>query len=246
MSNPTPTPTPQVPATIKIGDLEYSVSATPEIQELINAVRTETAKTEKAKLYSKIAALQEQAKALSSIELPAQPPQGPSAIDIDQIKGVFEQLLDERLTPILKSQKRNEEMSINEYRNKLITENQTTCIPELVVGNSREELDAALEKSKETLTRALAANGVVPGVQLPTTTPVIDKGKSPDYEANRPIENTPKTTPAPVTVVTPPAGNPPPSNLTRTDIKNMSASEFAANRDALFKEVQALVEGNGL
>jgi len=225
MTNPN-NQTEQMPTTITLGGVAYSISENPELLALVTAIRTDAAKIEKAKLHSKIQEVQEQVKRLKDVNI--EPIATPNNLEIGEITEAFSKLIDQKLQPIFNNQKRQEELSVNDYRNKLITENQLACIPELVVGNTKEELDAALAQSIELRNKYAAVSNVA---ALSTTNPA-------STIAPKPAD----IVPAPIKPVVPPSTSSA-AEAVPLNIKSLSAKEFAANRDNLFKEIEALVEG---
>ena len=125
------------------------MASTPELSGLVAAVRKDAAQTEKTKLYSQIESLSNQVKLLKNAEVtPTEQPINPDALKneiLNEMKSTFEELI----KPIREKTGFVEAAQIEAYRNKLLIENQGKCLPELVVGDTKEKLDAALQHAIE-------------------------------------------------------------------------------------------------
>lgn len=229
---------PTIPESITINGVAYKVSETPELQSLIQSV----AKVEKTKLYSQIEAVRKQVEALKDVQVT----EGGS-IDVaklvDQLKGelvtkeTLQEVVQEIVQPLLSNVQRTEKNELEAYREKLIKDNEATCIPELVKGNSKEELDAALQQSIQ-----------LRGKYSPTPTPQyqgdpnLQKAAQQQEFAQTP---TPPQTPAPQAapqIPTPPAvpQRHSPEATGSPEIKKMSMAEFAKNRENLQAQLQSM------
>lgn len=230
-----------IPESITINGVTYQVGETPELQALIQAV----AKVEKSKLYSQMEAIKEQVRALQGVQVePA-----PAALNKDELiealKGTFvtaeslketlSNTIKEVVQPVLDATQRNQQNELDAYREKLINENAATCIPDLVKGNSKEELDAALAESIR-LRQAYPSP-----VAQPVHQPVPGNGaqSSPTPAPAAPANPAPQIPAAPRREA-PAAGSEMPST------KQMSMKEFASKREALQAQLQQMYGGGTL
>lgn len=140
-----------IPESITINGVTYAIKDTPELQQFIQ----EVAKVEKSKLYTQFENLKAQIANLGKVRVTG------NSLDADTIveklKGTFvtkedfqEMLpgvLKEVVQPVLTATEQNRKNELEQYREKLIGENIATCIPELVKGETKEELDASLKES---------------------------------------------------------------------------------------------------
>lgn len=139
-----------IPESVTIGGVTYVVKDTPELQQFIQ----EVAKVEKSKLYTQFENLKTQIANLGRTKVT-------EGLDIDNIveklkdtfvtketlQEVLPNTIKEVIQPVLVATEQNRKNELQEYREKLINENIATCIPELVKGESKEELDASLKES---------------------------------------------------------------------------------------------------
>jgi len=139
-----------IPESIVLNGVTYSVKETPELLGLMQAV----AKQEKTKLYGQFESLKNQVQLLSNVKIePSQTPLG--ATQYDQLKAaIVQELLPELkdavrevVQPVLDSTAQSAQETLDQYRTALLAENNATCIPELVKGNTKEELRASLAES---------------------------------------------------------------------------------------------------
>ena len=225
------------PESITIGGVTYQVGETPELQAFIQAV----AKVEKSKLYSQMEAIREQVKTLQGVQVEQQPAFSKEEL-IEAMKGVFvtADSLKEAVTgcvkevvqPVLDATQRTAQNEIEEYRKRLISENAATCIPELVKGNTKEELDAALAESirlrqaypspvAQPVQEQIPANGqrLTPTPQAPAAAPQIPA--APRREAPAADANIPSA-------------------------KQMSMTEFASKREALHQQLEQMYGSGSL
>lgn len=237
-----------IPESVTINGVTYLVSETPELQQFIQAV----SKVEKSKLYSQFESLKAQIKDLSGVQVT----EDQQKLDIEAlVKSLKESFVtkedlqeslkvtvEEVVRPVLDATKKTQEDELNAYREKLITENAATCIPELVKGNTKEELDAALKES----IRLRAAYPSPGNEQKPYSgDPNIKKqAQQPGFQAEQPSSPTPsgqQQGPA-----APPAPHRPAADASQepTATKTMPMSEFAQKRDALKQQLEAMY-GNG-
>lgn len=239
-----------IPESITINGVTYLVKDTPELQQFIQSV----AKVEKTKLYSQMENLRTQIQNLGSVEVAPSGNQVDADTLIEKLKSVFitqESLKDtigdtikEVVKPVIEATQRNEKKELDEYREKLIRENATTCIPDLVKGNTKEELDASLKES-------IRLRGAYPpaGNQAKYTgDPVI---KAQENAAQVAYNNTPTPQNQPGGVqqqaqqtpqMAPAAPRIPAMEATQMEVspRRMSVEEFAKKRGALKADLEAM------
>lgn len=240
----------RIPESITINGVTYSVKETPALQTFIQ----EVAKVEKSKLYSQFEALRAEINNLKgvSVEKPIVAPEVNIQSIIDGLKGTFvtrealkedlQSVVKEVVQPVLNATEAQRMSELEAYRQKLITENAATCIPDLVKGNTREELDAAL---KESIRLRTAYPSPVATPQGHVTDPLIQKQAQQQANggANPQITPTPGNAPQPQAPAAPqmPAvpQRPSPEVTGPTGVKSMSMSEFESKRSALLDQLQA-------
>lgn len=238
-----------IPESVTINGVTYLVSETPELQQFIQAV----SKVEKSKLYSQFESLKEQIKNLGNVQVTEDQQQKldiealvkslkDSFVTKEDLQESLKATVEEVVRPVLDATKKTQEDELNAYREKLITENAATCIPELVKGNTKEELDAALKES----IRLRAAYPSPGNEQRPYSgDPNIQKqAQQPGFQAEpakSPTPNGQQQAPA-----APPAPHRPAADASQqpTATKTMPMSEFAQKRDALKQQLEAMY-GNG-
>ncbi len=252
----------QIPRTINIGGQEFSVADTPELANLVSLVRQDSAAVEKAKLYPAIDKLKKEVEFLSNAEIIN--PSGNadtkglenliSTVVETKVQGIV-QLLEDKLTPLLEASQKSEAATLEAYRKELLDANIGKCVPELVVGNSKEELDQALQVSINSFNALKEQFGIksveeqLANTQHTTTTaPATPAPSTPATPA--PAATTPATpaTPkpeeaAPETIVLPSA--PASTEVPGTElpnIKGMSMEEFAKRREELAKNLATITQ----
>ena len=227
----------RIPESITINGVTYKVSETPELQSLIQTV----AKIEKSKLYSKYDELKAQLDSLKTADI-----QGMGTISaetLESLKGIFltkedlaalqsgfPEMVKEVVNPLLENVEKAKVNEIEEYRNQLITANANTCIPELVKGATKEELDASLAESIRIRQQYSPA-------QSPQTVhdPLV---KEQARAAGVSLNPTPTPTQAPA--VPPVPARPAAQPGGQPTAKGMSMEEFAKNRDMLRKQLEGM------
>lgn len=232
---------------ITIKGEDVKISEIPELQAYISTIKAEAHKAEKEKLYTKINELQNSIKQLEAtpiINTPQQP-QSQTAPQVDitsiisgiteailpKLEASFDVKLREALGPMTKETQFLKESNLNNYRLKLIEENQGKCIAEYVVGNSKEELDDALAKSMELFEKYLPKKAVDP--IIPATEKVVEA----PIEVPKVTEETPKETPK---IVEPPKRQVV-SSPEVSDIKGLTPEQFKKNREALRDDIKSLL-----
>lgn len=234
-----------IPESITINGVTYVVKDTPELQQFIQTI----AKVEKNKLYSQFETLKEQIAKLGNVQVVG----GEKEIDIDSIveklKSTFvtkEDLsetlkgtVEEVVRPVLQATQKQQEDELQQYRQKLINDNIATCIPELVQGKTKEELDAALKHSIE-----IRASYPTPSTAHidPTKTvhdPLVQKQLNQLNGGGTPTP--PPATPAPAAPMPPAAPRRPSPEADEGgfNVKRMSMEEFAKQRNSLLQNLEA-------
>ena len=228
-----------IPESITINGSTYVVKDNPELVAFVQ----EVAKVEKAKLYSQMEAIRTELNALKGVHVEGSP------VDVEQLaqklgdkfitkedfnqafnglKESFPQMIKEVVQPVLTATAQQQQNELEAYRQELIQKNAATCIPDLVVGNSKEELDAALQRS----------------IQLRSTypAPVAEPARE-QVPANAPGGQTPTpppAAPAPKPQVPAPPRRESPAATEGLDIKGMPMSEFASRREQLAQQLEKM------
>lgn len=145
--------TPSIPMSITLGGQTYLVSETPELKGLISTV----ASIERAKLYSTINELKSGMEELKKVTvLPVAQTPAPVASTVpgtelnefkDALLASVRDIIRSEVTPLQDFVNKQNTESLDSYRARLIEANKTTCIPELVKGTTKEELDSSLAES---------------------------------------------------------------------------------------------------
>lgn len=235
-----------IPESITLNGVTYSVKDTPELQQFIQQV----AKVEKSKLYSQFESLRNQIDSLSKVKV-TDTFNADSIVEKLKETFVTKETLQEMLPgtlrevvqPLLNASEQNKQDELKAYRDRLISENSATCIPDLVVGNSKEELDAALQKSIELRSKYPSPSSAgYEGKHI--TDPNIQRqfAEQGDYtptpQAPSPQTPAPRI-PAVPSRQSPEAGAP-------TNIKSMPMSEFERNREQLQAQLEQMYGGGSL
>lgn len=235
----------RLPEFITIGDQQFKVSDTPALVELIAAAQ----RVEKDKLYSTIEKAKREVQALSNAEVVA-------TVDTDSIREVIKEVLNEYLSPITEKIGEIQRVStqtmaesLEDYRQRLLKENYGKCIPELVKGNTKEEINESLRKSIEILSRHLKphedttpvndplivqqAQQQANGQTVHTAAPQVASVAQPvQQNVNQAVPE--QVSPPSITVPRVPANEPQLS----TDIKKLSLEEYAKRRESLLNELK--------
>lgn len=249
---PNPQNTPSIPESITINGVTYLVKDTPEIQQFIQSV----AKVEKSKLYSQMESLKSQIQNLGNVEvIPNEQLNADALIEklkdtfvtADSLKETLSNTIKEVVQPVLDATQRNEQNELKEYREKLIKENEATCIPELVKGNTKEELDASLQESIRIRSAYPSPSGQQvpqgyqgdPNLQRQAGQEQFKPQNTPTSQAQAPQNPTPQAPAAPRY----PA---PDASQQGSSPRQMSMAEFAKQRDALKANLEAMYGGSSL
>lgn len=242
-----------IPESITINDVTYTVKETPELQKFIQ----EVAKVEKSKLYTQFENLKAQIANLGKVQVIG----GGESLDVDnlveKLKGTFVTkedfketlpgIVKEVVQPVLTATEQNRQDELNAYREKLISENIATCIPELVKGETKEELDKSLQESiRIRASYPTPSTAAIPAGQQ-VKDPLIAKqmremgGEQPSITPT-PQGGAPAPQPAASPTPTPPAAprRPSPEASGPANVKQMPMSEFAKQRDNLKAQLEAM------
>ena len=216
-----------IPESITINGITYVVRDTPELQKFIQAV----SKVEKNKLYSQFDSIKNQLEDLRKIQVvPDSPNSGSSA----NIKEIVEALI----RPVIQNSEEQRKQELDAYRNSIIQAHINECMPELVEGNSKEELDASLQKSIELRRKYPSPSSAAVPHGSKVTDPLIAEQMRQENEKDAPA---PSPTPSPA-----PTPAPAPT-VPRREAPEVSGptSEFAARREQLEAELRATYGGVG-
>lgn len=241
-----------IPESITINGVTYTVKDTPELQQFIQ----EVAKVEKSKLYTQFENLKSQIANLGKVRVT-----GNLDVDtiVEKLKGTFvtkedfqEMLpgvLKEVVQPVLTATEQNRKNELEQYREKIISENIATCIPDLVKGETKEELDASLQES----IRLRASYPTPSTAHIDPTKHVTDPliQKQAQEMGGQPSQiPTPQAAPAPTAAPTPvpPAAprRPSPEVSGPQNVKQMPMSEFEKQRETLRQQLEAMYGGGSL
>lgn len=232
-----------IPESITIGGVTYAVKDTPELQQFIQ----EVAKVEKSKLYTQFENLKSQIQNLGRTRVEN------TGLDTDalveKLKGTFvtkedfqtvlPNVIKEVVQPVLNATEENRKNELNEYREKLISENIATCIPDLVKGETKEELDAALQKSIQ-LRASYPTPSSVRTEGQPVKDPLIAKQLEEQGDQITPTPQTPNVQPQQPhpTIPTIPSRQSPEVSGPKS-VKSMPMAEFEKQRAALLEQLNA-------
>ena len=241
-----------IPESITINGVTYAIKDTPELQQFIQ----EVAKVEKSKLYTQFENLKAQIANLGKVRVTG------NSLDVDTIveklKGTFvtkedfqEMLpgvLKEVVQPVLTATEQNRKNELEQYREKLIGENIATCIPELVKGETKEELDASLKESIRIRAAYPTPSTAAIDPNKHVTDPLIQKQAQ--EMVGQPLTPTPQAAPVPTAAPTsaPPAAprRPSPEVSGPQNVKQMPMNEFEKQREALKQQLEAMYGGGSL
>lgn len=238
---------PTLPENITLNGVTYSVRETPELQEFIQSV----AKVEKSKLYSQFESLKSQFNQLSKVQV--EQPNAPT--DIAQMKQEITQsivsellpqlknVVTEIVQPVLAATEATQRETLDKYREEIISQNLATCIPDLVKGSTKEELDASLMESIRIRAAYPSANALP--VTGRVTDPLVAKQLAESEQQLRgvqPVAQVPATQTVPRVPAVPsiPA---PDASQQPSQVKSMSMEEFARQRESLLQGLTSVLEG---
>lgn len=235
-----------IPESLTIGGVTYVVKDTPELREFIQRV----SQVEKAKLYSQYESLKTQINNLSRVRVT-----GESDMDsiVEKLKNVFVTkedfkevlpgVIKEVVQPVLSATEENRKNELQQYREKLISENLATCIPDLVTGNTKEELDASLKESIRLRSSYPTPSTVGIDPLKPIQDPLIEKQQR-ELNTAYPQTPTPRADNQNPMLTPPPAPRrPSPEAGTSVNVKHMSMEEFSKQRDSLRAQLESMYSG---
>ena len=239
-----------IPKSVTLGGVTYNVGETPELQSLIQAVSS----VEKSKLYSKFENLRKQIEELQNVQIVDDKQKNTDVKSLaEQIKNdikaellpSIKEEIQSVVQPLLNSANEAKEKELNDYREKLINENLATCIPELVKGNTKQELDEALKKSIELRAKYPSAN-VPPANNNHIVDPNLQKqAQNAEFRAESPTNpifannGNHAQSVKPTAPTIPPVVQQPDANYSQPSAKQMSMKEFSSKRDSLLSQLQA-------
>lgn len=243
-----------IPESITLNGVTYTVKDTPELQQFIQ----EVAKVEKSKLYTQFENLKSQIANLGKVKVT-----GNLDVDtiVEKLKGTFvtkedfqEMLpgvLKEVVQPVLTATEQNRQDELRQYREKIISENIATCIPELVKGETKEELDASLKESIRIRTSYPTPSTAHIDPTKPVKDPLIEKQMQ-EYGGQPQFTPTPRgaapvqqpAAPAPVPPATPRRTSPEVSGP--QNVKQMPMNEFEKQREVLRQQLEAMYGGGSI
>ena len=255
-----------IPESVTINGITYVVRDTPELQKFMQAV----SKVEKNKLYSQFESLKNQLEDLRKVQVVPDSQGSGSGVNVKEIvealRGTFvtredletslKNTVSEVISPVIQNSEEQRKQELEAYRNSIIQAHINECIPELVEGNSKQELDASLEKSIQLRSKYPSpSSAAVLHSERPVVDPLIAEQMRKENEA-RAQAASPTPSPVPAASPTPspvPAAAPAPAVPRReapevsgpTSVKNMPMSEFAARREQLEAELRATYGGVG-
>lgn len=225
-----------IPESITIGGISYVVRDTPELLKFMQAV----AKVEKNKMYTQFELLRKQINQLSKTPVSTTPLDATSLIA--ELKESFvtkEDLANtvkEALQPVISYNQQTQQETLETFREKLLKENDGKCIPELITGNSKEELLQSLEKSKELYSKY----GGGPVGHPQDASPVVDPTLARQAANLAPEDIAPRYIP-PVPAPAPRVSAPEFTGQSGLEnIKSLSPEEFAAKRAELENTLKQL------
>lgn len=235
-----------IPESITLNGVTYTVKDTPELQQFIQ----EVAKVEKSKLYTQFENLKTQINSLSNVQV-AEDHFDVNAI-VEKLKGTFVTkedfkevlpgVLKEVVQPVLAATEQNRQDELKAYRERLISENNATCIPELVKGDTKEDLDKSLQES----IRIRASYPTPSTAHVDPSKHVVDPLIVKQAQEAAPQTPTPQVAPtvqAPMPPVAPRRTSPEVSGP--INVKQMPMNEFERQREALKQQLEAMY-GSGL
>ena len=202
----------------------------------------EVAKVEKSKLYTQFENLRSQIANLGKVKVTGNldadtivEKLGETFVTKKDFKEMLPEVLKEVVQPVLTATEQNQKNELDKYREKIINENLATCIPDLVRGNTKEELDASLKESIKL--RANYPSPVRNDAKSVETTASDISSKKQAPEVSTP-QNVTTTTP----VQTPPAAPRRPSLEVSgpQNVKQMPMSEFEKQRETLKQQLEAM------
>lgn len=228
-----------IPESITINGVVYTISDTPELQVFAQQV----AKVEKTKLYSQYENLKSKIEGLQKVQVTPEQTSNESIKELitemtksfvtkEDLQTSITASMKEVMEPVLNATRENKEQEIANYRQSLIDANTDKCIPELVRGNSKAELDASLAES-------IRLRGAYPS---PSTAAIPNGGnKTVDPLIQRQMEeaNNQKREMERAAIPTAPRMETAFEEQAPSGVKAMPMSQFAQEREALMANLEA-------
>lgn len=218
-----------IPESITIGGISYVVRETPELLQFMQTV----AKVEKNKMYSQMAILRKQIDDLAKTPISSTP------LDVTALTESLKQAfvtkddlavaVKEAIQPVIQFNQQTQQETIASFREKLLQENDGKCIPELVKGNTKEEILSSLEYSKDIFSKY----GGGPMGRPQPAAPVVDPALAKQAAELTPDQIAPAyvpPTPAPAPKVAAPEFT---GGTALDTVKALTPEEYAAKREEL-------------
>lgn len=232
----------KLPETVSIAGTSYLLKDTPELLEFVNTI----ARGEKNKLYTQINELKEKVNELKGVTVTGS--ELPSNFTEELLSKVRE-TVQSAVQPLQEKLNRQDVESLDGFKNKLFSENEGRFIPELVKGNTKEELLAAMAESISIRERYPSAN-TVPPTNTHQSDPLLVRqaaeaaqaaaaAAQPNQTANPlvvPIIEEKNVTAPKITVPSVSVKDPSTPN-----IKAMSQDEFSKRRGELAQQLESMV-----
>lgn len=222
-----------IPESITINGVTYTVKDTPELQQFIQ----EVAKVEKSKLYTQFENLKSQIANLGKVKVVDEGSSNNAIVDKlkdvfvtkEDFKEILPGILKDVVQPVLTATEQSRKNELAQYRENLIKENIATCIPDLVKGDTKEELDASLQESIRL--RAAYPTPSTVGITGPVKDPLIAK-QAADMEKENPLPQQPVVPTVP--------RRPSPEVDSAINVKKMSMEEFSRRREDLQSQLRSM------
>lgn len=234
-----------IPESITLNGVTYVVKDTPELLQFIQ----EVAKVEKSKLYTQFENMKSQIANLGKVKITENNEEHDTDALVEKLKSTFitkedfkevlPGIIKEVVQPVLNATEQNRQTELNNYREKLINENIATCIPELVKGETKEELDKSLQES----IRIRTSYPTPSSVRVEATAPVKDPLIAAQAKEMETLQTPNQVVTTPMPPVAPRRHSP--EVGTSQDVKQMSMSEFEKRRDSLKQQLESMY-GSGM
>jgi hypothetical protein len=162
--------------------------------------------------------------------------------------GIPKEITDHLAGPVKDRVEKLEAEAVANYRAQKLAELEGKVMPELIKGNTKEEIDASIPFATEMFNKYAAISSAQAGVSNTgqsgdTTTPITPAtpgaaASTPATPVTPPVVNTHSATPPPVKV--PQVGTfTNPDEVALPDFKTMTPEQFASNRDAYVEQMRA-------
>jgi hypothetical protein len=239
----------EVPKIITLGGHQYSVADNPALKDLVDKARADSAVVEKTKLYPSIVSLQNQLTTLEKVTVvPEITNAGNVPVNSDEILHGIKEAITSALAPLITSNNEITQKNASKYRAQIIEENAGKIIPDFIVGNTVEEIDASLIKALETFNTYKGHFGVSTveeQVHTPPAAPIVVSTAGQANNGSSPLNGLP-IAPTPIETITPQTLPIAPVNTAVVesvipDIGSMSMEEFRNSREDLKKQIDGLI-----